>query len=426
MRAGRASGARKEKNGVGGGHVKIFNHAVFASAHQSCQDYFSRPTNFPAGLSQEALCRPLDRGERDQGEKELALLTGLQFAPGIGLRCQKNMSPLVSIIIPTFDRPAYLKDAVRSALGQTYPNVEVVIGDNGADDVMRGWESSLVTDPRLTYRRNPRNLGMPGNFNALADAARGEFLVAIGDDDRLLPEFVSRLMQEMKPGVSLVFANHYLIDSDGARLESQSYAQTRRYNRDKLPTGPLPDSRIAAWQQAVAISATLMRTADMQRLRFREDLNAPDAEYFIRLAHEGATFAFVPDYLVEYRVHLGAESSSGVQSERLVEYLLPLDVSPELESYKKQLLGPLMMNAVSRCLRQGETAHARKLLRSPYYPRRVPTHGKSTRGLRNFVSAAEHAVKLGLQHLCASLPAPIGCPAYRAVRSAKDWAKSGS
>ena len=50
-----------------------------------------------------------------------------------------------------------------------------------------------MSDPRLTYRRNERNLGMCGNFNALADAARGEFFVAIGDDDRLLPEFASRL-----------------------------------------------------------------------------------------------------------------------------------------------------------------------------------------------------------------------------------------
>ncbi|HEY5036854.1 MAG TPA: glycosyltransferase, partial [Chthoniobacterales bacterium] len=90
------------------------------------------------------------------------------------------MSPLVSIVIPTFDRPTYLKEAVRSALAQTYPNIEVLIGNNGTDDVMRGWEPALAENPRLSYRRNPHNLGMPGNFNALADAARGEFLVAIG------------------------------------------------------------------------------------------------------------------------------------------------------------------------------------------------------------------------------------------------------
>ena len=334
------------------------------------------------------------------------------------------MSPLLSIVIPTFDRPAFLMEAVVSALGQTYRNIEVLIGDNGAGDATRGWEEELLADPRLSYRRNPRNLGMSGNFNALADAVRGEFFVAIGDDDRLLPEFASRLLGEMKPGVSLAFCNHYLIDNHGARLETESYEQTRRYKRHELPRGLLDSSQVAAWQQSIALSATVMRTADMRRLRFREDLNTPDTEFFIRLAQEGARFAFVPDYLAEYRVHVAAMSSSGLCSERLVEYLLPLEVAPALEPYKKQLLGPLMMNAVSRCLRNGERERAQRLLHSPYYPSRAPLDLDSHSGAKRLAEATEHAVKFGLQHFCASLPTAIGCPTYRVVRAAKDWASS--
>lgn len=334
------------------------------------------------------------------------------------------MSPLLSIVIPTFDRPAFLREAVVSALGQTYPNIEVLIGDNGAGDAIRGSEEGLLADPRLFYRHNPRNLGMSGNFNALADAARGEFFVAIGDDDRLLPEFASRLVGEMKSGVSLAFCNHYLIDKSGARLETESHEHTRRYKRDELRGGVLESAQVAAWQQSIAMSATLMRTADMRRLRFREDLNTPDAEFFIRLAEEGAKFAFVPDYLVEYRVHIAAATSSGLCSERLVEYLLPLEVAPSVEPYKKQLLGPLMMNAVSRCLRRGERERAKRLLHSPYYPSQAPIDLVPHSTPRRLLEATEHAVKFGLQHFCASLPTAIGSPAYRVVRAAKDWARS--
>lgn len=344
------------------------------------------------------------------------------------------MSPLLSIVIPTYNRPAYLKEAVISALGQTYPNIEVVIGDNGTADATQGWERELTDDPRLTYRRNPRNLGMPGNFNALADAARGEYLVALGDDDRLLPEFASRLMAEMKPGVRLVFCNHYLIDSRGIRLEAESREQTRRYGRDTLPAGVLGSAQVAAWRQAVAISATIMRTDDMRRLRFHEDLDAPDAEYFIRLAREGGSFAFLPDYLAEYRVHAAGSSSSlsGLCSERLVEYLLPMETPPAVEPYKCRLLGPLMMNAVSRCLQRGERERARRFLRSSYYPRHAPTdsephdpavyNGLRARGKR-WADETEHAIKCGLQHLCANLPTSVGSPTYRVFRAAKDWAK---
>ena len=329
------------------------------------------------------------------------------------------MSPLVSIVIPTFDRPDYLHEAVASALAQTYPNIEVLIGDNGAPSATRGWDSVLAGDPRVKYRRNARNLGMSGNFNALADAAQGEFLVAIGDDDRLLPNFVSRLVEEMRPEVRLAFCNHHLIDSRGLRLAAETRKQTRRYGRDKLRPGVLESAQVAAWQQSIAISATLMRTADMRRLRFREDLNTPDAEFFIRLAQEEGPFAFVPDYLVEYRVHPAATTSAGLCSERLVEYLLPLVVTPEVEPYKRKLLGPLIVNAASRCLRGGERERAKGFLRSHYYPRgaRMDSH---------LAERAEYTVKLGLQHLCATLPAAIGCSTYRVLRAAKDWAKSGT
>jgi hypothetical protein len=64
---------------------------------------------------------------------------------------------------------------------------------------------------------------MSANFNALAQAARGEFLVAIGDDDRLLPEFVSRLVGVMRPELRVAFSNHYLITADGKRLELESH-----------------------------------------------------------------------------------------------------------------------------------------------------------------------------------------------------------
>jgi glycosyltransferase involved in cell wall biosynthesis len=329
---------------------------------------------------------------------------------------------LVSIVIPTFDRPAYLEEAVASALGQTYPEIEVIVGDNGSVDVTSSWAPEIRSDPRLIYRRNPHNLGMCGNFNALADAARGEFFVAIGDDDRLLPDFASRLVEEMKPGVVLAFCNHYLIDQEGRRLEAETREQTHRYKRDGIGSGILPSAQIAAWEQSIAMSAALIRTEAMQRLRFRDDLNAPDAEFFIRLAQEGVKFAFVPEFLVEYRTHLAATSSAGLCSERLVEYLLPIEVPPAVEPSKRQLLGPLMLNAVSRCLQRGENARARRLFQSDYYPSRSPQASTSQSATRRLAVATEHLVKVGLQYLCASLPPALGAPTYRVVRAAKDWA----
>lgn len=317
------------------------------------------------------------------------------------------MTPLVSIIVPTLDRPRYLREAIGSALGQTYENIEVIIFDNGTlDETLSVVAEAAQNDSRVRFRRNTRNLGMSANFNALSAAAHGEFLVAIGDDDRLLPDFVNRLVAVMSPDVRVAFSNHYLIDSNGRRLPDESTAYNRRYGRDTLPAGLLQNAEVAAWRQSIAMSAALLRTADMQRLRFRENLNTPDAEFFIRLAREGASFVFLPEYLMEYRIHLGAETVGGLWSEQLAECLTPLVVSPEVEPYKRQFLAPIVVNAVSRCLQQGDMEGARKFLRNRYYPSRSSTSPFSLR----------YTLASALQEFCATLPASIGAPMYRAVR----------
>ncbi|MEO8043558.1 MAG: glycosyltransferase family 2 protein [Spartobacteria bacterium] len=333
------------------------------------------------------------------------------------------MTPLVSIIIPTLDRPRYLREAIDAALAQTHENVEVLVFDNGTlEETLAVGEEAARRDSRVRFRRNERNLGMSGNFNALSEAARGEFLVAIGDDDRLLPDFVGRLVEAMRPEVRVAFSNHYLIDSEGRRLEQESIAYNGKYGRDQLPAGELENPEAAAWRQSIPMSASLLRTADMQRLRFREDLNTPDAEFFIRLANEGARFVFLPDYLMEYRVHLGAETVSGLWSEQLVDCLMPIQVKPEIEPFKRQFLTPIVINAVSRSLQQGNMEMARRYLRNEYYPRRgrsgVAGEDGSSPGANHSGDGLRHMLGSWLQSFCAHLPASIGGPIYRAVRRA--------
>ena len=338
------------------------------------------------------------------------------------------MNPLVSIIIPTFDRPRYLQEAIETVLAQTYSNIELLIFDNGMlDETRLVAENAAGRDPRVRFQRNERDLGMSANFNALARAARGEFLAAIGDDDRLLPDFVNRLVGVMRPELAIAFSNHYLINADGKRLEAESREHTRHYGRDTIPAGVLENADIAAWRQSIPMSASLLRTADVLRLRFREDLNTPDVEFFIRLAQEGARFVFVPEYLMEYRVHLGAMTAGGLWTEELVECLTPIEVKPEIEVYKRQFLIPMVVNAVSRCLQRGNMERARELLRNKYYPRRRHAWG-SRSGYRTLSNGAaletedetgqslRHVLGRIVQGFCANLPASVGSPLYRAVR----------
>jgi SAM-dependent methyltransferase len=303
---------------------------------------------------------------------------------------------LVTVGIPTHARPAYLKEAVEAALAQSHRDIEVLISDDGNLEEIRAiGEARAAADRRVRYQRNARNLGLAGNWNAVADAARGEYLVIIGDDDRLLPTFVERMLTAIGDA-DVAFSNHFLIDAAGCRLEEKSLRWTSDYGRAELPAGPLADPASVVWRNAVPMSAALVRTAVVRRLRFKEDLNTPEIELFARLAQEGGRFTFVPEYLMEFRDHAQSATAGGLRSERLVKYLEPLEVAPEVEPQKRRYMEGLLVDAVGRALQLGDVGLARELLRSRYYP------------------GARLTLKSASQRLCAA--APVGGPRlYRAL-----------
>jgi GT2 family glycosyltransferase len=311
------------------------------------------------------------------------------------------MNPLVTIAIPTYNRLTYLKEVVESSLAQSYSNIEILISQDpcpqGLDESIKNWCQTLAAENnQVRYRFNHHNLGLAGNWNALADAAIGEYLVILGDDDRLLPKFVECMVQVIHPDMNVAFANHYIIDSQGVRLVPESYQWTQDYNRDRLPPGEIQYPETLVWQNSIPMSASLIRTKDVQKLRFKEDLNTPEIELFIRLSQVGGRFTFVPQYLSEYRIHEQSATQTGLRIEKLVSYLLTIPVHSTIEPYKQELLSSLMVNAVSRCLLQKEHSQARKFFASTYYP-----HAKWV-----------HPIGW-LQGFCTLLPSSLGCPLYR-------------
>ena len=330
---------------------------------------------------------------------------------------------LVSIAIPTVERLDYLKEAVASALAQTYDHVEVLIGGDGPTREIEEWSLGIAaTDNRIRYQRNERCLGLAGNWNALADEARGEFLVIIGDDDRLLPEFVKGLIEIIPASAQVAFSNHYLIDSKGVRLEAESRQITSRYHRDKLTAGEVINPAVSVWRNSIPMSAAMVRTQVVQRLHFKEDLNTPEIEFFARLAQAGGRFFFTPEYLSEYRVHDNSATGAGLRGETLVKYLTPIAVAADVEPYKREFMASLLVNTVTRCLRQGNRELARQFLKHEYYPRahfRREASEEARRANPQRHRILRDALTSYVQGLCTWLPTSLGYPAYRLLQTTK-------
>jgi glycosyltransferase involved in cell wall biosynthesis len=113
--------------------------------------------------------------------------------------------PLVTIGIPTFNRPGKLMRTLNSICSQTYRNVEIVVSDNASPDpAVREIVSEFARkDVRVSYHRHPENLGATSNFSSLLPKARGEFFMWAADDDRWEPFFVERCVKKLRADPAL-------------------------------------------------------------------------------------------------------------------------------------------------------------------------------------------------------------------------------
>lgn len=102
-------------------------------------------------------------------------------------------APRLSIIIPSYNRPQLLDQAVQSALGQTIDDFEVIVVDDGSPEPV-----DLPPHPRLRILRLSENLGTAAARNVGAKAAQGRWITYLDDDDQLLPHMAETALKALE------------------------------------------------------------------------------------------------------------------------------------------------------------------------------------------------------------------------------------
>lgn len=127
------------------------------------------------------------------------------------------MDVRVTTIIPTYRRPDLLKRAIRSALDQDHPQLEVLVCDNSSGDGTRQVvEEFIAVDPRVRYRLRERNLGVNGNIGAAFQEVETPYCSILPDDDIMLPEFYSSTLRGMRQHPDVAFsAGRSLLMTEG-------------------------------------------------------------------------------------------------------------------------------------------------------------------------------------------------------------------
>lgn len=117
------------------------------------------------------------------------------------------VTPLISIIVPTHNRPELLQDTLHSLFDQTYPRWEAIIVDDAGESV-EALVAALNNGGRLRYVRHGINHGLSAARNTGLALARGEIICFLDDDDRFLPDHLETVVSALRePGIEFVYTN---------------------------------------------------------------------------------------------------------------------------------------------------------------------------------------------------------------------------
>ena len=131
--------------------------------------------------------------------------------------------PFVSVIIPTYNGSRFIKETVQSVIGQTYPNIEIIIVDDGSTDNTPDIVKS-INDPRLIHIRQA-NSGVSMARNHGIDISHGDYIAFLDHDDVWLPHKLERQLQLFKedPNIAMVYSDTFIIDENNSIINTYSH-----------------------------------------------------------------------------------------------------------------------------------------------------------------------------------------------------------
>jgi glycosyltransferase involved in cell wall biosynthesis len=279
---------------------------------------------------------------------------------------------LISICIPTCNRPALVQESVNSALAQTHRPIEIIVSDDSSNDHSEQILFDLITSGAIRYVRNSPPRKQANNINQLFELARGEFLMLLHDDDLLIPEAVALLLDcfNQVPGLTAAFGKQYLIHEDGAVDESGSKALNIAYQRTPQFAG-IQVSPLSSGLNAQFPNDGFMVRSDMGRkVRYRDIPEVGDAcdfDFGLRLAAIATSFYFLDRYTAKYRITQSSILTGNNYTNLTFDLIEQVSLPLELEPIRLQQMHKYAGSAVSCWLALGASREALRIYASTAY-----------------------------------------------------------
>lgn len=149
--------------------------------------------------------------------------------------------PEVSVVIPTYNRAFVVGDAIRSALEQTFRDIEVIVVDDGSTDNTEEVVKSFG-DKRIRYIKLNANRGGAAARNAGIKVAKGKYVAFLDSDDLWLPEKIERQLEVFRTGsprVGVVYCDSRIETATGIHLHAYRVrGNLQSFFAETVPVGP--------------------------------------------------------------------------------------------------------------------------------------------------------------------------------------------
>ena len=227
-------------------------------------------------------------------------------------------NPLVSILIPVYNREDIVGETIESALAQTYSNIEIVIVDNcSTDGTWTVLQDYAKKDKRIRVFQNEENVGPVLNWKRCIDEAKGEYAKILFSDDLISENFIEETVKLIDVDTAFVLSKITTFEPSKQTVNSR-YSKKESYTSDEYLKDILFNKKL---QFPVSPSCALIRTKDMKKsllVDIPNELNLDFSIYgagndlliFLLVAKKYKKIAIVSNATSFFRYHSGSFSAS--------------------------------------------------------------------------------------------------------------------
>ena len=252
-----------------------------------------------------------------------------------------NKFPLISIIIPTFNRELLVEKALKSAICQTYPNFEIVIIDNASEDKTIERTLNLVKeDSRVSVIRNKENIGPVANWFRGVYLSKGIYSKILFSDDFLFPDCLSNFYENFDSDIGLVCSSCLIGENTRDASIMCKFSEGRKKIKSRtliyryLITRSFLMSPCAAMFRKEDLKESLKNSLDNPICRESVETGAgPDVKIYLDILQKYPYFGYLRTPQVFFKVHKGSFTIGKYKKNVLIGYKMTFDKFIDESSY---------------------------------------------------------------------------------------------